>query len=104
MRDGLQAKRDRLSDGLTAAGFTVYRPQGTYFVVTDITALAGRLGRPADGMAFCLDLPELAGVVAVPQQVFHDAPAAGRRFVRFAFCKQDVLIDEAASRLARMSR
>lgn len=103
MRDGLQAKRDRLSEGLGAAGFTVFRPQGTYFVVTDITAPAQRLHRAADGMAFCLDLPALAGVVAVPQQVFHDDPADGRPFVRFAFCKQDVLIDEAASRLARMS-
>ena len=104
MRDGLQAKRDRLCEGLTAAGFGVCRPQGTYFVVTDIRELAARLDRPADGMAFCLALPELAGVVAVPQQVFYDDPAAGQPFVRFAFCKQDGLIDEAASRLAKMSR
>lgn len=104
MRDGLQAKRNRLCEGLATAGFTVHRPQGTYFVVTDISELAQRLGRPVDGMAFCLDLPELAGVVAVPQEVFHDDPADGRRFVRFAFCKQDGLIDDAASRLAKMGR
>ena len=104
MRDGLQRKRDRLSEGLRSAGFTVFRPQGTYFVVTDIRELADRLGRPADGMAFCLALPDLAGVVAVPQEVFHDDPAVGKPFVRFAFCKQDGLIDEAAARLARMSR
>ena len=104
MRDGLQDKRDRLSAGLATAGFTVFRPQGTYFVVTDIRKPAARLGRPADGMAFCLALPELAGVVAVPQEVFHDDPATGKPFVRFAFCKQDGLIDEAASRLAKMGR
>ncbi len=104
MRDGLQTKRDRLCDGLLTAGFKVHRPQGTYFVVTDISALARRLGRPADGMAFCLDLPDIAGVVAVPQEVFHDDPAAGKPFVRFAFCKQDGLIDEAARRLAKISR
>ncbi|SDO93805.1 N-succinyldiaminopimelate aminotransferase [Nakamurella panacisegetis] len=104
LRDSLQHKRDRLCQGLTAAGFEIFRPQGTYFVVTDIRSISARLGRPADGMAFCLDLPELAGVVAVPQEVFHDDPADGRPFVRFAFCKQDRIIDEAADRLARMSR
>ncbi len=103
LRESLQHKRDRLIQGLTSAGFEIYRPQGTYFVVTDIRPVAARLGRPADGMAFCLDLPRLAGVVAVPQQVFHDDPADGAAFVRFAFCKQDEIIDEAAARLGRMS-
>ncbi len=103
MRDSLQHKRDRLCEGLLAAGFTVHRPQGTYFVVTDIRSVADRLDRPADGMAFCLDLPRLAGVVAVPQEVFHDDPADGTPFVRFAFCKKDDIIDAAAAGLARMS-
>jgi N-succinyldiaminopimelate aminotransferase len=104
LRESLEHKRDRLCEGLIAAGFQVHRPQGTYFVVADIRELAAALGRPADGMSFCLDLPELAGVVAVPQEVFHDDPADGKAFVRFAFCKQDDIIDEAAARLARMSR
>ena len=52
LRDSLQAKRDRLSAGLAAAGFEVFRPQGTYFVVTDIRGLGAD-----DGMAFCHDLP-----------------------------------------------
>jgi N-succinyldiaminopimelate aminotransferase len=104
LRDSLQHKRDRLIEGLTAAGFDSYRPQGTYFVVTDIRSVTARLGRPPDGMAFCLELPQLAGVVAVPQEVFHDNPADGKPFVRFAFCKQDAIIDQAAARLARMSR
>ncbi len=103
LRESLQHKRDRLVEGLAAAGFEVYRAQGTYFVVTDIRPVAARLGRQADGMAFCLDLPDLAGVVAVPQEVFHDDPTDGKPFVRFAFCKQDEIIDEAAARLARMN-
>ncbi len=104
MRNSLQDKRDRLCRGLLAAGFDIYRPQGTYFVVTDIRAVADRLHRPVDGMAFCLDLPGVAGVVAVPQEVFHDDPADGKPFVRFAFCKRDEVIDQAADRLARMGR
>ena len=103
LRDDLQAKRDRLCAGLRTAGLDVGQPAGTYFAVADITSLAGRLGIPADGMDFCLALPERAGVVAVPQQVFHDDPATGARFVRFAFCKRDEVIDEAVHRLAALA-
>jgi N-succinyldiaminopimelate aminotransferase len=97
LRDSLQGKRDRLCAGLTAAGFGVYRPQGTYFVMTDIRPLGSD-----DGMRFCLDLPARAGVVAVPDEVFHDDPRDGRPFVRFAFCKRDDVIDEAVRRLGSM--
>ena len=99
LRDALQDKRDRLSAGLEAAGFRVSRPQGTYFVNADITAVAGGL----DGLEFCWKLPELAGVVAVPQQVFHSDPAAGARWIRFAFCKRYEVIDDAVQRLSAMN-
>ena len=56
-----------------------------------------------DGHAFCLALPERAGVVAVPTVVFYDDEEVGRPLVRFAFCKRDAVIDEAAARLARLS-
>ncbi|MET3806215.1 N-succinyldiaminopimelate aminotransferase [Nakamurella sp. UYEF19] len=103
LRSSLADKRDRLSAGLVAAGFQIVRPQGGYFVVADIRSVTATLGREPDGMAFCLDLPRLAGVVAVPQEVFHDDPADGKPFVRFAYCKRDEIIDEAAARLAGMS-
>lgn len=102
LRQDLQGKRDRLCAGLRAAGFDVGTPGGTYFAVADITSIAARLGMPADGMALCLQLPDRAGVVAVPQQVFHDDPATGARFVRFAFCKRDGVIDEAVRRLSAL--
>jgi N-succinyldiaminopimelate aminotransferase len=98
-RADLQAKRDRLCDGLEAAGLEVFRPAGTYFVTTDIRPLG-----EADGHAFCLQLPERAGVVAVPTVVFYDDKDVGRPLVRFAFCKRDAVIDEAAARLARLRR
>jgi N-succinyldiaminopimelate aminotransferase len=97
LRDSLQSKRDRLCAGLSAAGFGVCRPQGTYFVMTDIRPLGA-----SDGMQFCLDLPGRAGVVAIPDEVFHDDPADGKPFVRFAFCKRDEVIDAAVERLADM--
>ncbi|MEW9530373.1 pyridoxal phosphate-dependent aminotransferase [Microbispora sp. NPDC049125] len=96
-RAALEAKRDRLAAGLEAAGFGVLRPAGTYFVQTDIRPLGF-----ADGLELARRLPELAGVVAIPTQVFYDHPGRGRHFLRFAFCKRDEVIDEAVTRLRRL--
>ncbi len=70
----LQAKRDRLAEGLRSAGFEVFRPSGTYFITTDISGLSAD-----DGQTFCRALPERAGVVAIPNSVFYARPRrAGR--------------------------
>jgi N-succinyldiaminopimelate aminotransferase len=93
----LQRKRDILSTGLRDAGFDVYPSAGTYFVVTDAVPLGFD-----DGMDLCLQLPELAGVAAVPVSVFHDDPQAARSLVRFAFCKRDDVLLDAVQRLAKL--
>jgi N-succinyldiaminopimelate aminotransferase len=87
----LGAKRDRLCDGLAAAGLRVLRPQGTYFANVD----AG-----GDGTEFCRALVGAAGVVAIPTAVFAAEPERLKPYVRFAFCKRPAVIDEAARRLA----
>ncbi|MFS1302111.1 pyridoxal phosphate-dependent aminotransferase [Streptosporangium longisporum] len=99
LRADLESKRDRLTAGLSAAGFEVYRPAGTYFVQTDIRPLGF-----TDGLALTRELPSLAGVVAIPTQVFYARPERGRHFVRFAFCKKNEVIDEAVTRLTRLTR
>jgi len=93
----LQRKRDLLSNGLRDAGFTVFDTGGTYFVVTDVTALGF-----SDGAEFCWSLPERIGVAAVPVSVFCADPDLGRSLVRFAFCKRDEVLTEAVSRLAAL--
>lgn len=97
-RAGLQARRDQLTEGLVDAGLKVLPSEGTYFVTTDISALGGR-----DGIEFCRTLPERCGVVAIPTQVFYDDVEAGRRLVRFAFCKRPEVLTEAVARLRAMS-
>jgi N-succinyldiaminopimelate aminotransferase len=97
-RDDLQAKRDRLCEGLADAGFGVLRPDGTYFVTVDITPLGG-----TDGMEFCRSLPDRCGVVAIPTQVFYDNPSEGQRLIRFAFCKRPEVLDEAVQRLRKLA-
>ncbi|MCC5476985.1 pyridoxal phosphate-dependent aminotransferase [Streptomyces barringtoniae] len=96
-RAGMLAKRDILAAGLTEAGFEVFKPAGTYFITTDIRPLGEK-----DGFAFCRALPERAGVVAIPNAVFYDDRDAGAPFVRFAFCKREEVLREAAERLRRM--
>jgi N-succinyldiaminopimelate aminotransferase len=91
----LQAKRDLLANGLSELGFGVTIPEGTYFITTDISPLGFR-----DGLEFCRQLPEVAGVVAIPHQVFYDNVDAGRPLVRWAFCKQESVLNDALERLA----
>ncbi|WP_416961060.1 pyridoxal phosphate-dependent aminotransferase [Streptomyces sp. Agncl-13] len=96
-RADMLAKRDVLATGLAEAGFEVFRPAGTYFITTDIRPLG-----ETDGFAFCRALPELAGVVAIPNAVFYDHRDAGAPFVRFAFCKQVGVLEEAVERLKKL--
>lgn len=95
----LERKRDLLCGALRAAGLPISHPSGTYFVVADAAALGAH-----DAMAFCRELPERVGVVGIPVSVFHDDPDAGRTLVRFAFCKRDEVLAEAAERLATLGR
>ncbi|MEU6573332.1 pyridoxal phosphate-dependent aminotransferase [Streptomyces sp. NPDC046805] len=92
-RADMLARRDLLASGLAEAGFRVFRPAGTYFITTDIRPLG------ESGFAFCRALPERAGVVAIPNAVFYDHRDEGAPFVRFAFCKQTAVLEEAATRL-----
>ena len=92
----LAAKRDRLSAGLRGAGFGVLPTQGSYFVTADFapTGFAG------DDVAFCRHITEAAGVTAIPVSAFYEGDAP-RHYARFAFCKRDAVLDEAAARLTR---
>ena len=90
----LQRRRDLLCEGLGRAGLEPRVPEGTYFATTDVAHLGW-----ADGREFCLALPERAGVVAIPAQVFYDDVDAGRHLVRWAFCKEAAVIEDGVRRL-----
>jgi N-succinyldiaminopimelate aminotransferase len=94
LRDSLQARRDRLAAGLATTGLAVSQPQGTYFIQADVRGLG-----LDDGEVYARELPQTAGVVGIPTGVFCDTPGVGTPFVRFAFCKQDGVLDEAVRRL-----
>ena len=93
LRDDLRARRDQLCAGLRAAGLDPLMPAGTYFVNADVGS---------DAVAWCAGLPERCGVVAIPTSVFYDDKPAAGNLVRFAFCKREAVIAEAAQRLAAL--
>jgi N-succinyldiaminopimelate aminotransferase len=100
LRKDLQKKRDFLCAALDSLvfdglGLDVHVPQGTYFVTTDVASLGH-----ADGKAFCATMAERAKVVAIPNQVFYeDGSAEGRHLIRWAFCKEQDVLEEGIRRL-----
>ncbi|WP_069145732.1 pyridoxal phosphate-dependent aminotransferase [Rhodococcus erythropolis] len=94
LRQSLEGKRNVLGKALTEAGFTVHSGGGTYFLLADIRPLG-----ETDAGDFCRALPERIGVAAVPVDVFADNRDDWKHLVRFAFCKQDHILSEAARRL-----
>ena len=68
-------------------------PAGTYFVNADVGT---------DAADFCRTLPERCGVVAIPTSAFYDDKAAASTLVRFAFCKRESVIAQAARQLAEL--
>ena len=90
----LQDRRDQFAEGLRSIGLEPILPRGTYFMTTDVRPLGYE-----DGTQFCRDLPTRCGVVAIPHQVLYDRVEAGKPYVRWAFCKQERVLDEAIRRL-----
>lgn len=92
-----QANRDFLTTALAEAGLTPIVPQGTYFVMVDLS----RLDFP-DDVAFCRYLTTEVGVTAIPPSAFYHDPKDGAKLARFAFCKTRSMLEEAARRLKKL--
>ncbi|HRV94057.1 MAG TPA: methionine aminotransferase [Anaerolineae bacterium] len=92
-----QANRDFLADVLAEVGLKPLMPQGTYFMMADIS----HLGFP-DDVAFCRYLTREVGVTAIPPSAFYSDPADGAKLVRFAFCKTRSVLEEGARRLMKL--
>jgi aminotransferase len=99
LAEGYCKRRDRLIPALAEAGFRCFLPRGAYYVMTDIS----EFGFP-DDLAFTKHLVSEIGVAAVPGSSFYRDPKDGAQQVRFAFCKRDETLDEAARRLKKLHR
>jgi N-succinyldiaminopimelate aminotransferase len=89
----LQKNRDVLAAGLTKLGFEVQPCEGTYFLTAGITKLTNE-----KDFAFCERLIREAGVALIPLSAFFKSGTPDT-FVRFAFCKQQALIEQSLERL-----
>jgi aspartate/methionine/tyrosine aminotransferase len=99
LANAYRARRDRLMPALAEAGFRCFRPRGAYYVMTDIGAFGF-----ANDLEFTKYLVKEIGVAAVPGSSFYRDPRDGAQQVRFAFCKKDATLDEAANRLRRLRK
>jgi len=93
------ARRNRTLAILDQAGFGCFKPEGAYYIMTDISGF----GFP-DDLAFARYLVQEIGVAVVPGSSFYDDPADGRQQVRFTFCKTEQTLETAAERLVRLRR
>ncbi len=96
MPRGLEASRDRLTEGLRREGFAVLASQGTYFLNIDLPASGITLG----DRDFCLRAVADAGVAAIPVSAFYEADPV-TSIARLCFSKADTTLDEGVRRLAK---
>jgi aspartate/methionine/tyrosine aminotransferase len=97
------AKRERLLKILTASGFTVYKPRGAYYIMTDISRFhfdEAKYPAGSRDVSFAKYLVETIGVACVPGSSFYNDSRDGASQVRFTFCKKEETLAAAASRLA----
>ncbi len=99
LAQGYRARRDRLLPALRQSGFKTFVPRGAYYIMTDISQFGF-----SDDVSFAHHLVKEIGVASVPGSSFYSRPQLGARQVRFAFCKTDATLDEAARRLLRLRK
>src|SRR5260370_10869604 len=98
-------KRERLLKILTASGFTVYKPRGAYYIMTDISRFHFDEAKyPADSrdVSFAKYLVEKIGVACVPGSSFYNNAQDGASQVRFTFCKKEETLAAAEARLVNL--
>ena len=91
------AKRDLLLPILREIGFTVFQPQGAYYLWCDITAQTDM-----DGWDYAMYLVREIGVATVPGGGFYRHRELGARAIRFTFSKKTDTLLAAADRLKRL--
>jgi aspartate/methionine/tyrosine aminotransferase len=96
MKQRFARARDRMSEGLRDAGYSVLNAASTYFLCVDLSASGVR----ADDEGFATAAVERAGVAVVPLSVFaEDDPP--RHLVRLCFAKRDETIDAGVAAMAK---
>lgn len=96
MRERFTRARDRMAEGLRAAGYAVLDSAATYFLCVDLKAS----GIAIDDENFATAAVERAGVAMVPLSAFAERNPS-RHLVRLCFGKKDETIDAGVAAMAR---
>ncbi len=106
LASGYSERRARLLKILEQAGFTVFKPRGAYYIMTDISRFADpdprRFPAATKDVAFAKFLVEEIGVAVVPGSSFYNDPSDGASQVRFTFCKKEETLAAAEQRLSKL--
>ncbi len=95
LRADYLARRDYLTGVLRETGLEVIPPQGSYFILADVSASGER-----DAAAFSRSLIREHGVAAIPIDSFYRTRGVGESLLRFCFCKRWETLKAAADRLS----
>src|SRR5207244_3873407 len=83
------AKRERLLKILERAGFTVFKPRGAYYIMTDISRFADpdpvRFQADTKDVRFAKYLVETIGVAVVPGSSFYNNARDFKRALNYGF-------------------
>ena len=102
LRNSYAEKRERFLKGLDSIGWEHNEPQGTYFVMIDISKyLALDAFRGYDDYTFCEWMIRNLGVAAVPGSSFFREPV--KHLIRLHFARSKETIDEAIRRLGKIN-
>ena len=96
MKQRFARARDRMTEGLRGAGFTVLHAASTYFLCVDLRASDINL----DDESFAVAAVEKAGVAVVAVSAFAEEDPS-RHLVRLCFGKKDDTIDAGVAAMAR---
>ena len=99
LRRDYNESRGLLMEALTLSGFKCYKPEGAYYVWTDIQGTGF-----TDDRKLAQHLITKVGVGSVPGSSFYHKPASGRLMLRFSFSKKPETIRKAARRLSRFTQ
>lgn len=88
------ARLDKLYVYLQQAGLNPIRPQGTFFIMSDISGLDFE-----NDVEFARYMTSEVGVACIPPSAFYVKPEHGANLARWCFAKRDSTLDAAGERL-----
>ncbi|XP_022094006.1 kynurenine--oxoglutarate transaminase 3-like [Acanthaster planci] len=102
----LEVKRDKLANLLRGIGLTPIIPQGSYFMLANVSHLDLDLSDSGDGpkdYKIVRWITTKLGVATIPCSAFYceEHKSFGEKYIRFCFIKEDSTLDKAAEKLMK---